>query len=167
MFRFFQTFVLNYKLIYKLMNKSILNGVLLLSTTVLIGGCGEEPDFDEPLTEPMVEPVTYPVPKTLTELRSKISDFAWNFEMAAEEYPTTFTILGAQRFDEANSLLKWAAAVGAESPKCDKVDVSDVSEKSDRRNLLFFVDCVNWERIWVSEKNAKDARLKWEKNEVE
>ncbi len=132
----------------------------LLACIMLVSSCSDEKtsDFDEPL----VEPITYPIPKTLDEVRNKVSASAWKFEMTIEQYPSTFEMLGSQRFDEANELLKWAAAVGAESSKCNKVGTSDVSDKSNRQNLLFFVDCENWERIWVSEEMALEAKLKWE-----
>jgi len=148
-------------IVRKIAAKVVLGALVALMIVLLLGRCSKS---DEPITDELyVESVNYAIPETLAEVKAKVSEYAWDFQMSADQYPTTFALLGEKRFGEANELLKWAAAVGAQSPKCDNVGASDVSETSSRKNLLFFVDCDNGKRIWVSEAKAEAAKLKWQK----
>lgn len=48
-----------------------------------------------------------------------------------------------------------AAIRAASSEQCDYVEVAEASDKSTKSNIVFFVDCRNGERLYVSEQDLK------------
>jgi len=93
----------------------------------------------------------------LTEIQKKIAKGAIS-PMDRAGFPKMYTKLGRSKFELANELSKWVAVAVAQSDSCTQVDVVGVSEKSDRKGLVWFVDCANRERFMVTEDQARDAR---------
>ena len=89
---------------------------------------------------------------------SRINEYAL-MEMTQKSFPKMYSRLGANAFKRANNLIKPAALKALESPKCDRVDTVSFSEKSTSKNIRYFVDCQNGERILVDEVDLKSGNV--------
>ena len=68
-----------------------------------------------------------------------------------KSYPDTLKKIGG-RNEEASKLRRLAALKAAGDGSCDKVEISEVSDKSIPSNIVIFVDCSNSKRFVFSEK---------------
>lgn len=82
----------------------------------------------------------------------KIADYAVS-KMTQKSYPKMYQKLGKKAFDRANVLMLPAAELASKSKSCDVVESVGVSEKSTSSNIEFFIDCKNWQRIRINEKD--------------
>jgi len=89
---------------------------------------------------------------------SRINEFAI-MEMTPKSFPKMYSRIGATAFKRANILIKPAALKALESPKCDRVEIVSFSEKSTSKNIRYFVDCQNGERILVDEVDLKSGNV--------
>lgn len=87
----------------------------------------------------------------------KISQSAFS-AYTKEQYPNTFSKYGS-RINEIEGLRKKAAEVPVDSGKCDYVLTSELSvdDKSTVNNPIFWIDCRNGQRIYISESQIKDG----------
>lgn len=77
-----------------------------------------------------------------------------------EEYPKLYAAWGKSGFKRINDLLPLAAEKAALSPSCDKVSYVGVSERSVlKKEIIFFVDCENGERFYISELDLKPGSV--------
>lgn len=99
-------------------------------------------------------PVQQPQPVLNPE--SKIADHAI-YPIKQGQYPKTFAKWGANGVSKINSLLKPAALHAAKSPTCDQVDMVELSDNRSvpPNQIVFFVDCTNGQRFYVSEQDIK------------
>lgn len=82
--------------------------------------------------------------------------------MDRESFGDTYAKLGAGQFQNANDLMHWAAiAAVAHGNRCDRVAMVNVSDRSTRDNIVWFVDCDNKERVFIEQQQAEDAKLRF------
>lgn len=98
---------------------------------------------------------------TLEQLESRIVAGATT-PMDRESFGDTYAKLGAANFGKANDLTRWAAVAAAEDADvCDRVAMINVSDRSTRENVVWFVDCENGERVFIDQTQAEDARRRF------
>ena len=80
--------------------------------------------------------------------------------MKKEHNPKLYKEWGADWFKKLNKMLPQAALIAAESDRCDQVIWVDVSgqRSTPRQNAVFFVDCKNGERFYVSQGDIEQKR---------
>lgn len=75
----------------------------------------------------------------------------------------TYAKLGAGQFQYANDLMHWAAiAAVAQGNVCDRVAMVNVSDRSTRDNIVWFVDCDNKGRVFIEQSQAEDAKQRFD-----
>ena len=83
--------------------------------------------------------------------------------MDRESFGDTYAKLGAGQFQNANDLMHWAAiAAVAQGNACDRVAMVNVSDRSTRDNIVWFVDCDNKERVLIEQSQAEDAKHRFD-----
>lgn len=88
--------------------------------------------------------------------------------MDRESFGDTYSKLGADQFQNANGLMHWAAiAAVAQGNGCDRVAMVNVSDRSTRENIVWFVDCANNERVFIEQPDAESVRLRFENDASE
>jgi hypothetical protein len=71
-----------------------------------------------------------------------------------EEFPKLYSVFGKKGLNRINRLMPLVARKAAESPLCDKVVYVGVSDRSfGAGEIIFFVDCQNHERFYISERD--------------
>lgn len=98
-----------------------------------------------------------PAKSKLEQVSEKLDPDAVSL-MTKADFSKTYAKLGKAQFDNANDLTHWAALAAAESDQCPKVDLVAVSDKATRKGIVWFADCSNGERFFVSEEQARAAR---------
>ncbi|GAB1668159.1 hypothetical protein Mh1961_13790 [Mannheimia haemolytica] len=93
---------------------------------------------------------------TQANLEQKIEAGAF-LPMTKKSYPKAYKLWGQDGFNRINKLGPLAAELVAKSKQCDKViDVSLSDAKSNPKSyIVFFVDCKNKERFFVSESDIE------------
>lgn len=91
-----------------------------------------------------------------SDIKRKIEDGAF-IPMTKKTYPKAYKVWGQDGFDRINKLGPLVAERVAMSKQCDKViDVSLSDTKSKPKSyIVFFVDCKNKERFFVSESDIE------------
>lgn len=77
--------------------------------------------------------------------------------MTQESYPKTYKTWGRAYFNRLNEMMPKVALKAAESDKCDMVTwvgLSD-SRSTPKKEAVFFADCKNGERFYISENDLK------------
>ena len=90
------------------------------------------------------------------DLASKIQKGA-DSPMTQESYPKTYKTWGKAYFNRLNEMMPKVALKAAESDKCDMVTwvgLSD-SRSTPKKEAVFFADCKNGERFYISENDLK------------
>lgn len=78
-------------------------------------------------------------------------------KMSKKGFPKLYASLGAKRMEAVNAMLPEAALRAAESNTCDFVSTAGYStSRSTKKNAVFYIDCVNEERFYVSEADLKN-----------
>jgi len=77
-----------------------------------------------------------------------------------KNYPKFYRKFGSKRMKQIEKLRKKAAIAALRSGKCDRVELSELSTKATRKNLKFFIDCVNGERLFVTGKELSKKNPK-------
>ena len=104
----------------------------------------------------VVQPVA-----TKASLEARIADDAI-LPMDRANFSKTYSKLGSKQFQNANDLTRWAAvAAVAQGDACDRVAMANVSEKSTREKIVWFVDCENKQRMMIDQPQAEDARQRF------
>jgi len=99
--------------------------------------------------------------QSLAEVKIKIHPSAVS-RAKQQHYPKLYADLGAEAVNRANDLTEWAAVIGAESDKCNRVEIDEISSKSSKTAIEWFVDCENGERFQITEKDATETRDRWQ-----
>lgn len=71
-----------------------------------------------------------------------------------DQYPKLFQKYGT-RMKEIQAAREDAAFAAAASSKCDRVELAEVSSKGTKTDAVFFVDCKNGERFYISESDLR------------
>ena len=89
----------------------------------------------------------------------KIADRAIS-PITKKSYPKTYAKWGAANIKKINGLLKPAALIAAKSSSCDTVDIIDLSNNRSKppNRIVFYADCVNGERFYISEADIKNDK---------
>jgi len=98
------------------------------------------------------------IPFTAVAANPKISEYAVN-PITQKGYPKLYAEWGAAKIKEVNSLLPLAAEKIASSTECNKVDLVELSgqRSSPHGDIVFFVDCANGKRFYVSKAELKST----------
>lgn len=138
---------------------------ILSCSVIFMAACSSDPDGlpaqgdeDSPVIETVAERAGI---RSLDELKIKVGS-SWDWTANPEGYPQLIARIGRPAFDRSNEMIRWALAVAAESPRCDRVDYGDVSDRATSDRIVWFVDCTNAERFYIDEEQARAARAKWE-----
>lgn len=75
-------------------------------------------------------------------------------------YPKTFAKWGAKGIKKIDRYRKAAAITAAASPKCDKVELSELSENrsSPPNGIVILVDCANGERFYLTSSDIEGGK---------
>lgn len=116
----------------------------------------------EEISKPDFQPVTVGNVKRLTEAVEAFEPVALDPKeklpkmdsqlMRKKSYPKLYASLGAKRMDALNKLIPEVGLRVAKSDTCDRViSISYSQHRSSKSEAVFFADCANQERFYVSE----------------
>lgn len=135
----------------------------LITTIIFFGENGPSTVIPTPPTNNSPSNVAHsPTPEPESVNNVNIDKYAGKIDPAAL-YP--YTAKGGfektikkygSRLKEIASFRKQAAEKAIDSGKCDSVIASELSDKSTLKNLNFWVDCNNGERIYLDEHQLKN-----------
>lgn len=121
-------------------------GVAVTALAMIAASCGSEEALQPVATD------------TREALEARVAGDAVML-MDRESFGDTYAKLGTGQFQNANDLMHWAAiAAVAQSNACDRVAMVNVSDRSTRDNIVWFVDCNNKQRIFIEQPQAEDAQ---------
>jgi hypothetical protein len=88
----------------------------------------------------------------------KIAEYAVS-PITQKGYPKLYAEWGAAKIKEVNGLQPLAAEKVSASSECDKVEIVGLSTQrsSPKGEIVFFVDCANGKRFYVSKTELKSA----------
>ncbi|MBN8484352.1 MAG: hypothetical protein J0L50_06190 [Sphingomonadales bacterium] len=125
-------------------------GAAAVALAMLAASCG---------SEEAVQPVAT---DTIEALEARVAGDAVML-MDRESFGDTYAKLGAGQFQNANDLMHWAAiAAVAQGNRCNRVAMVNVSDRSTRDNIVWFVDCENKERVFIEQRQAEDAKQRFD-----
>lgn len=78
-------------------------------------------------------------------------------ELKEAGFPKMLNKLGLSNIKKANQLMQKAAEKVALNPKCDEVVHVDISDRSERDNLVIYVNAKNGHRFYLTEKEILSA----------
>lgn len=138
-------------------------GVTLVVFIVLVSlGAGDDEIAVEPeMSRSDVMSKLSPPPSTLGAYRSKIPGHAFSRIDRSDYYISVHRRLGPTRVRDANTLAPWVALRVSFASSCDRVDMVEISQDASQAELRWFVDCLNRQRFYVNEADAKATRVKF------
>ncbi|WP_156496274.1 hypothetical protein [Eikenella sp. NML03-A-027] len=88
---------------------------------------------------------------------SKIAAGILDFKYTQKDYPKLYQRWGKAGVAKINELLPQAALLVANESTCDRVEIVEVSDSKSkpRSQIVFFADCANGKRFYVSEADIK------------
>ena len=88
---------------------------------------------------------------------SKIAAGILDFKYTQKDYPKLYQRWGRAGVAKINELLPQAALLVASESTCDRVEIVEVSDSKSkpRSQIVFFADCANGKRFYVSEADIK------------
>lgn len=101
------------------------------------------------------------------DIKSKIPDNVY-WMMTKKDFPKAYKQWGQKGLDKINSLAPQVSELVAKSKKCDvlsEVALSDAKSKP-KKNIVFFADCKNGERFYISEEDIVNQRSAVSLNEA-
>ena len=109
---------------------------------------------EDPSTEPNTAARS---PQQQSTASSKIAQGILDFRYTRQAYPKLYQRWGAAGVARINELIPKAALLVANEPSCDKVEMVEVSDarSKPRNHIVFFADCTNGKRFFVSETDIK------------
>ncbi len=99
------------------------------------------------------DPTPTAAPAATIDPKTKIAPYVFDAD-DKKIFPKLAEKLGASR-SRLQPAREAAALYVAANPKCDFVDLAEASEKSTKSNIVIIVDCLNGERMYVSESDLK------------
>lgn len=103
------------------------------------------------------EPVPVDTRTPLERAEAKIAPDAVML-MDKADYSKTYAKLGADQFNRANDLTRWAAVAAAEATNCERVELIGLSDQSTRKELQWYVECANNVRVNIYQSHAEDRQ---------
>lgn len=72
-----------------------------------------------------------------------------------KSYPKLYAAWGKEWVDDINTMLPAVVKIVSKNPQCDAPSIADLSDNRSivRQEAVFFVDCVNGERFYISQKD--------------
>lgn len=93
--------------------------------------------------------------RAIDKAPSKIADGVMDFKYTKQGYPKLYKQWGESGVKKINELLPKAAIMAAKEKSCDRVESVDISSRSTKGNIIFFADCTNKKRFFISENDIK------------
>lgn len=80
------------------------------------------------------------------------------YEITEKGYPGTYAKWGKEWIDDINRMMPLAVQRVASNPKCDAPETADLSDNrsSPKQEAVFYVDCRNGERFYISQNELND-----------
>ena len=130
----------------------------LAFASCIIAACGNSDPEPTVAASPPIETPDRPPPQSIADLKSKVGP---NVELSATRQgePGRYDRLGAGRFNDLNSLSRWAALWVASSVKCDQLVDMDTRQSS-TEELAWVGRCSNGRRYWVFENDVAAVKSK-------
>lgn len=99
-----------------------------------------------------VEPIEQPAPV----VEKDYSDVAIPY--TEKGYPKLYATWGKKWVDDINTMLPLVVKKVAANPQCDAPSIADLSDNRStvKQEAVFFVDCVNGERFYISQKELSE-----------
>lgn len=127
--------------------------IVAMALAMTAASCGQADEQSDAVVQPVA---------TKASLEARIADDAI-LPMDRANFSKTYSKLGSKQFQNANDLTHWAAvAAVAQGDACDRVAMANVSEKSTREQIVWFVDCENKQRVMIDQPQAEDARQRFD-----
>lgn len=125
--------------------------LLLLALIPLLSACSSESNDTE--TSVVESDITNEVDKPKVDYSDVV------YEITKDGYPKTYNTWGKEWIDDINKMMPSAVEVVASNPKCDAPEMIGLSEdrSTPKKEAVFFVDCANYERFYVSQNDLKDG----------
>lgn len=81
------------------------------------------------------------------------------YEITEKGYPGTYAKWGKEWIDDINRMMPLAVQRVASNPKCDVPETADLSDNrsSPKQEAVFYVDCRNGERFYMSQNEITDT----------
>ena len=81
------------------------------------------------------------------------------YEITEKGYPGTYAKWGKEWIDDINRMMPLAVQRVASNPKCDAPETADLSDNrsSPKQEAVFYVDCRNGERFYISQNELTDT----------
>ena len=94
---------------------------------------------------------------TAQQTESKIAPGILNFKYTQKDYPKLYQRWGKSGISKINELMPKAARLVARESSCDRLEVVEISDSKSkpRSQIVFFADCANGKRFYVSEADIK------------
>jgi len=99
------------------------------------------------------------------ELEKAVSKAVW--EMTPDQFPRVYEQWGADWVDKLNAMQYEAARKVAQAPSCDSISIIGLSESRSvpKQSAVFFADCANGERFYVSDEDLQNNQAIQSKQE--
>ena len=106
-------------------------------------------------------PESIPIADTTSKIITKAQFEQIYWKLTKKDFPKAYNAWGKSGLDKINSLAFGAAELASMSGKCDKVTDVALSDKKStpKKKIVFYVDCKNKERFYVSESDIKNKVL--------
>lgn len=127
--------------------------LLLLALIPLISACSSEPNTQN-TDNSVVES------EAATEVDKPKADYSdVVYEITKDEYPKIYSTWGKEWIDKINNMMPLAVEAVAANTKCDSPEMIGLSENrsTPKKEAVFFVDCANYERFFVSQNELKEG----------
>lgn len=95
-----------------------------------------------------------------TPIRSVNIDYSHvAYQITEQDYPGTYAKWGKKWIDDINSMMPLVVERIASNPKCDAPEIADLSDNrsSLKQEAVFYVDCKNGERFYVSQNELSEV----------
>lgn len=111
-----------------------------------------EPEVVPATSVEVVEPSAPPI----TPVGIDYSDVAIPY--TEKGYPKLYATWGKKWVDDINTMMPLVVKKVAANPKCDAPSIADLSDNRSivKQEAVFFVDCVNGERFYISQNELTD-----------
>lgn len=121
--------------------------VAVAAVALLLAGCGGSDDTGEDESQP----------EAASQPAKSLADTIWH-GYTKESFPKIYGIAGEDTFAGINDKVVQAAEIVDRKGMCDQVvDASPSQTRSTKGNLVFFVDCADKSRFYISESDMQDG----------
>lgn len=130
----------------------------------LVIGCSSETNTDNQevsIAEPslQIEPLATPEPAAQPAPPVEVDYSHVVYEITEKGYSGTYAKWGKEWIDDINRMMPLAVQRVASNPKCDAPETADLSDNrsSPKQEAVFYVDCRNGERFYISQNELTDT----------